>query len=135
MEMRKYNRKYNAYCGGTWNIKIEHARLNMAYVKLLTAIALKPNCTRREAYTFAYGSFLNTAGKEFSACVWTSLRKSGLIDEFIVKEFMGNWHHTYALTEKGKSAWNMHLQILLPQMSLKMPWNVFVLIESLVKEN
>ena len=102
MEMRKFNRKYNAYCGGTWNIKIERARLNMAYVKLLTAIALKPNCTRREAYTFAYGSFLNTAGKEFSACVWTSLRKSGLIDEFIVKEFMGNWHHTYALTEKGK---------------------------------
>ena len=102
MEIHKFNRKYNDYCGGTWNIKIERARLNMAYVKLLTAIALKSNCTRREAYTFAYGSFLNAFGKEFSSCVWTSLRKSGLIDEFIVKEFMGNWRHTYTLTKKGK---------------------------------
>ena len=102
MEVHKFNRKYNAYCGGTWNIKIEHARLNMAYVKLLTAIALKPNCTRREAYAFAYGSFLNAFGKEFSACVWTSLRKSGLIDEFLVKESTSNWRHAYALTEKGK---------------------------------
>lgn len=103
MEMRKFNRKYNDYCGGTWNVKIERARLDMAYVKLLTAIALKPGCTRKEAYTYAYGNHLNAWGNEFSACVWTSIRKSGLVDEFIgCPNGHSHSHHIYALTEKGK---------------------------------
>ena len=85
-------------CNGKFKIDISRATFKKKYVKLLQALKFKPYISKDTAYTFAYGSHLNSRGKRFSNCVWVSLRQNGLIEEYLNAQHK----HVYKLTKLGE---------------------------------